>query len=214
MNQQSFKDNILARSRQLFRKLWTPEENNIKSSENMAVLFLQRYHCSLFPQQTLLNEAPNPDIFTLQVRTAELTLKPIHIYYLPYRLESLLHYCNALTAVATFLNALNFSYETLLKEIKQQHICQGIFQTFMTIDQSYQLDATTINEFPLYEAAATHDLEHFQATAFAFQRALDIIDILEQVQPRNYRKQQEKLLQFWHQTDIKDLEQTIQKLIS
>lgn len=213
MNHQSFTESIVARSRQLFQKLWEPNyQESLENSSNKALSFLEEYHCPLFPKQTVCHQSEEIKILPLKVRAAELILRQIYLYYLPYRLESLLHHCDPFTAVGTFLNALNFSYETLLQNPQQQQRCQAIFKELMEIEQYYELKSTQINEFPLYEAAASQDLDEFHNTAFAFKRTLDIIDILEQVQPRNYQKQKQKLLQAWHQQKIQHLEKIIQDL--
>ena len=224
MSDQSFRENFLARlrqmrteskirSRQLFQQLWQDNETGSTSNaEDSNLHFLEENHALLFPQQSFLEPSDATNLFPLKTRTVELILRQINLFYLPQRLENLLSYCDPFTAVATFLNALNFSYEDLLKNQHQQKLCQSIFREFMEIEQGYKLESVAINDLPLYEAAATHDLENFHQTAFAFKRALDVIDILEQVQPRNYQKQQNQLRQFWHQKQVKELEKMIEKL--
>jgi len=222
MSHQSFREQFLTRltlgvtdAKEVFQKfLPSNDAEKPDPAQQKPLQFLERYHCPLFPQQTAFPPAKDSQIFSLKFRTTELILKQINLYYLPDRLESLLPYCDPFTAVATFLNALNFSYETLIQNSSAKFLCQDIFKEFMVIDQSYPLDATAINEFPLYESAANHDLESFQNTAFAFKRALDIIDILDQVQPRNYQKQKHRILQFWHQQSIAELDKIIKKLSS
>jgi len=213
MNNQSWKDRLRDLSRQLFQLfLNNNSTESIETDQNTALQFIQHYHCRLTPQQMLSNFSQNPNIFPLKVRTAELILKQINVYYLPYRLESLLPYCDPFTAVATFLNALNFSYEQLICDQQKQAICQDIFKALMTIEEAHNLEATTINEFPLYEAATSHNLEQFQTTAFAFKQALDIIELLDQVQPRHYQKQQHQLRRFWHRKKTQELEQIVHQL--
>lgn len=204
---------VKQRSRQFFQNVWRKKyAEPADNIQNTALLFLEQYHCSLFPQQTKLPSANETRGLPLKVRTAELILKQVNVYYLPYRLESLLAYCDPFTAVASFLNALNLSYETLIQDPQKQQLCQKIFQEFMTIDESHNLANNPINEFPLYEVARSHDLDQFQNTAFAFKRALDIIELLEQFQPRHYQKQQHQLAQFWHQKTNEELEKIVQKL--
>ena len=201
------------RSRQLFPNIWEKNHTeNVATTEKTALRFLEQYHCLLFAQQTKLQASDDTTILPLKVRTAELILKQVNIYYVPYRLESLLPYCDPFTAVATFLNALNLSYETLIQDQQKQQLCQSIFNELMAIDESYNLETSTINEFPLYEGARTHNLEEFKTTAFAFKRALDIIELLEQLQPRHYQKQQHQLAQFWHQKTNEELEKIVQRL--
>lgn len=224
MTHQSFRDHLLARlremrteskirSRQLLQQLWQNRDSEPTSnSEDSNLRFLEENHSLLFPQQSFLEPSDASNLLPLKTRTAELILRQINLFYLPQRLENLLSYCDPFTAIATFLNALNFSYEDLLKNQQKQQLCQSIFREFMEIEQGYKLESVAINDFPLYEVAATHNLENFRQTAFAFKRALDVIDILEQVQPRNYQKQQNQLRQFWHQKKIKELEKMIEKL--
>lgn len=214
MSDQSFRQRFLARSREAFKKIWqtSSQESASISQPNIALAFLEKYQRHLFPDQTLSQQIHEDKIDPLKLRTTELILKQVNIYYLPNRLESLLPYCDSFTAVATFLNAINFSYETLIKDHSCQQFAQEILKEFMLIDQSYSLDDTEINEFPLYESAATHDLEQFQTTAFAIRRALDIIEILDRMQPRHYEKQKEKILHFWHEQPIEEFDQIIAKL--
>lgn len=213
MTHKSFRDHLLARSRQLFQQLWQDHDTEPTSnSEDSNLRFLEENHSLLFPQQSFLEQSEATNLLSLKTRTTELILRQINLFYLPQRLENLLSYCDPFTAVATFLNALNFSYEDLLKNQQKQTLCQSIFREFMEIEQGYKLESVAINDLPLYEVAATHDLENFRKTAFAFKRALDVIDILEQVQPHNYKKQQSQLRQFWHQKKIKELEKIIEKL--
>ncbi|PSO49654.1 MAG: hypothetical protein BRC33_06040 [Cyanobacteria bacterium SW_9_44_58] len=201
------------RSRPFFPNIWEKNHTeNAAATENTALRFLEQYHCSLFAQQTQLQTSDNTAIFPLKRRSAELILKQVNVYYLPNRLESLLPYCDPFTAVATFLNALNLSYETLIQDPQKQQLCQSIFKELMAIDESHNLETSTINEFPLYEGARTHNLEEFKTTAFAFKRALDIIELLEQRQPRHYQKQQHQLAQFWHQKSNQELEKIVQRL--
>jgi len=216
MSDQSFRQRFLARSRQVLQKIWqtSPQELAVTKQQEIPLAFLEKYHCPLFPEQTFFRQGNESKIEPLKLRTTELILKQVKLYYLPYRLESLLPYCDPFTAVGTFLQALNFSYEDLVKDESSQQLNQEIFKELMQIDQSYSLDKKEINEFPLYESAATHDLEQFQTTAFAFRRALDIIAILDTMQPRHYQKQKERLIHFWHQQPIEELEQIIAKLYS
>ncbi len=223
MSEQSFRQQFFARlalpapfarSRQLLQKLRQPpsEKSITVHPTHIPLTFLEKYHSDLFPDQTFSQPTNEEKIDPLKLRTTELILKQIHLYYLPNRLESLLFYCDPFTAVATFLKALNFSYETLINDYGSQQLAQDMFKEFMQIDQSYTLDKIVINEFPLYESAATHNLEHFQTTAFAMRRALDIIDILERMQPRHYEQQKDKIIYYWHQQPIQELEQIIAKL--
>ncbi|AFZ42592.1 hypothetical protein PCC7418_0358 [Halothece sp. PCC 7418] len=213
MSHQSFPNQFFARSRQIFKKIWThhPQESSYETA-HPPLQFLERYHCDLFPEQTFSQTTEERRIDPLKLRTAELILKQVNLYYLPHRLESLLPYCDPFTAVATFLNALNFSYETLLQDAEKQKLGQDIIQEFMELEKDYDWTTTAINDFPLYDSASTHDLADFKNTIFAFQRALDVIEILEQVQPRNYQKQKDNLLQFWHQHKIQKLEKIIMQL--
>ena len=219
MSNPSFPNNFLARlrqmrteskirSRQLFQQFWQNDE----AEENPNLRFLEENQARLFPQQSFLEQSDATNLLSLKTRTAELILRQINLFYLPQRLENLLFYCDPFTAVGTFLNALDFSYEDLLKHPQTQQQCQNIFQIFMEIEQEYKLESVAINDLPLYEVAASHDLDKFRQTAFAFKCALDVIAILEQVQPRNYQKQQSQLRQFWHHKKIKELEAIIQKL--
>jgi len=226
MSDQSFTEQFLTRlttgvtdakqrSRQVFQKFLTQNQTaTFDPAQPTALQFLERYHCILFPQQTAFAPIPDTNIFPLKVRTTELILKQVQIYYLPNRLESLLHHCDPFSAIATFLNALNFSYETLINNTSSRQLCQEIFKELMAIDQVYSVDTIPINEFPLYESAAKHKIEAFQKTAFAFTRALDIIAILDEVQPRNYEKQKYRICQFWHQQSLSELEKLIEKLSS
>ncbi len=212
MSYQFLKEQILERSRQLWQTLSGNHQLEIVTSpEKSTLLFLERYHSQLFPQQTPLELSNDRTILPLTLRTAELILKQVDIYYCPKRVETLLAYCDPFTAVATFLNALNFSYQQLLQFPEKQRICQAIINQFVEIDETSH-NHILINEFPLYEAAATHHLKQFYQTAFAFQRAIDIILLLEHQKPRNYQRQQAKLIQFWHRQSLKDLEKTIQTL--
>jgi len=213
MNYQSFQDKLIARSRQFLQRFWENHHTkSIEETEDIALTFLEEYHQTLYPEQTLSYLSENSAILPLKIRTAELILKQINIYYLPYRLESLLPYCDPFTAVATFLNALNFTYEAIIQQPTQKKLAENIFKEFMEIEQYYKLESTGINEFPLYEAGATHDFPHFQNTVFGLKRALDIIDMLDQVQPRNYENQKQKILQSWHQQKAQQFDKIIKEL--
>ncbi len=221
MKHHSLRDHFLTRwtlsvrSRQVFQKfLLQPESETFDPTQPITLQFLERYHCFLFPQQTAFNPVPDTNIFSLKVRATELILRQVNLYYSPDRLESLLKHCDPFTAVATFLKAVNFSYETLIQNQAKRQLCQDIFKEFMTVDQAYPIETRVINEFPLYESAAEHDFPSFQKTVFVFKRALDIIDILERLQPRNYQKQQHRVGLFWHQQSLAELEKLIDKLSS
>lgn len=224
MSDPSFRDNFFTRftfglndakqrSRQLFDQILdrAPTES-FETTQKKALSFLEEYHSLLFHQQSLLSPSEEPLIYPLKIRTAELILKQVNLYYLPFRLESLIPYCDPFTAVGTFLNALHLSYDELLQNPHEQMAAQALFQEFIEIDQ-YELSLLTeINEIPLYQAASPEELEHFQETAFAFRRALDIVKLLEQIQPRNYQNRKRKILQNWHQEPTERLEKIIQEL--
>ncbi len=224
MSEPSFKDQFLSpftrrftnskfRPRQLWQQIWHNQSTvSGDATQESALIFLEKYHCLLFPEQTFCQPGEESTIDFLKLRTAELILKQVNLYYLPHRLESLLPYCDPFTAVATFLNALNLSYEMLIQDAEQQKLSQAFIKELMNIEQDYDLRSTAINDFPLYESASTHNLENFQNTAFAFKRALDIIHILDNIKPHNYQKQKDNLLRFWHQQKIQKLEKIIKQL--
>ncbi|MFP3435091.1 hypothetical protein SB781_35610, partial [Paraburkholderia sp. SIMBA_061] len=87
------------------QQIWKNDSSVLTNqTENKPLLFLQKYQCSLFPEQSLSQQSVENFIAPLKLRTTELILKQINIYYLPHRLESLLLYCDPFTAVGTFLN--------------------------------------------------------------------------------------------------------------
>jgi len=213
MSYQSLKAKFLERSRQVWQTLsGNQQRERFESPEQTTLHFLEQYHCQLFPQQTIQASSKSHTIVPLKVRTAELILKQIHLYYLPKRLESLLPYCDPFTAVATFLNALNFSYQGLLRDSEKNRICQGIIQELSKIDDSYHIDTIVINEIPLYEAAATHDMNHFQKQALAFQKALEILNLLDRNQVRNHQIKTIQISHYWHHKKIQNLEKMLQEL--
>jgi hypothetical protein len=224
MNHPSFRDQFLVhllrrvnesriRLHQLWQKIW---QNNRTVSEDAtqdtALIFLEKYHSLLFPEQTFCTQTEDSKLDPLKLKTTELILKKVNLYYLPYRLESLLPYCDPFTAVGTFLNALNLSYQSLIQNLEQQKIGQAIIKQLMEIEQDYNLKSTEINEFPLYESASTHNLNKFHNTALTLKRALDVINLLDRVKPPRYQKQKDHLLQYWHQQKLHQLEKTITKL--
>lgn len=201
------------RLRQLWQKIGqTHRKDAADETQDSAFIFLKKYHSLLFPEQTLYKQAEDRTLDSLKLKTTELILKQVNFYYLPYRLESLLPYCDPFTAVGTFLNALNLSYESLIQDLEKQELGQAIIKELMQIEQDYDLKLMEINDFPLYESAATHNLNKFQNTALTLKRALDVINLLDRVQPPRYQKQKDNLRQYWHQKKVQTLEKTITEL--
>jgi len=224
MNHPSFKDQFLVQLiqqvtqlriqlRQLWQKIGqTHGKDSGDETQDSALIFLKKYHSLLFPEQTLYKQAEGRTLDSLKLKTTELILKQVNFYYLPYRLESLLPYCDPFTAVGTFLNALNLSYESLIQDLEKQKLGQAMIKELMEIEQDYNLKLTGINDFPLYESAATHNLNKFHNTALTLKRSLDVINLLDRVQPPGYQKQKDNLRKYWHQQTIQKLEKTITKL--
>ena len=201
------------RLRQLWQKIGqTHRKDAADETQDSALIFLKKYHSVLFPEQTLYKQAEARSLDSLKLKTTELILKQVNFYYLPYRLESLLPYCDPFTAVGTFLNALNLSYESLIQDLEKQELGQAIIKELMEIEQDYDLKLMEINDFPLYESAATHNLNKFHNTALTLKRSLDVINLLDRAQPPRYQKQKNNLRQYWHQQKIQKLEKTITQL--
>lgn len=151
-----------------------PLPSHSETTTTLAREFLDIYSAPLHGDRPtpFPRTAPDRRLLSLQFATAEAIFAPLGIAHFPHRLSSLLEECDAFRAAGTFLHALHFDYEDLLRYPQQQDLCREICRLLVKGDRA--LERAPLDDLPLYPIAQARDLSVLADAIVNLERAADL----------------------------------------